>query len=66
MKINLIPHFRKMGKVISDCSLEVNSYFIKSSAYAKCFTNKNMNVEQYDCQKEFQILMSCMTKKIKK
>lgn len=52
------PYLRKIGRSVSKCSEE-------SSAYALCCTTKELSINQYDCQKEYEKLILCVRNKMK-
>ncbi len=52
------PHLRKLGKSVGECSQEASQYTI-------CCTTKGLNINQYDCQKEFEKLILCVRKQMK-
>ncbi len=52
------PHLRKMGRSVVNCSKE-------ASDYTSCCTTKGLNINQYDCQKEFEKLIVCVRKQMK-
>ncbi len=54
----LHPHLRKLGRSVGRCTEEASQYSI-------CCTTKSMNINQYDCQKEFENLMICVRKEMK-
>lgn len=54
----LYPHLKKIGKGVSQCSSE-------ASIYTECCTTKSLNVNQYDCKKEYERLMICVKNKMK-
>ncbi len=54
----LYPRLKKIAQGISRCSVE-------SAAYSDCCLNKSMNINQNDCNKEFEKLISCLKEKSK-
>ena len=52
------PNVRRLGKSVKQCTVE-------STAYANCCTSKSLNINQYDCQKEYEKLMDCVKTKMK-
>ncbi len=52
------PHLRKIGKSVSQCSAE-------AAVYTDCCTAKSLNINQYDCKKEFDKLTYCFRNKLK-
>ena len=52
------PHLRRIGKSVASCSNE-------SSQYSLCCTTRNLNITQYDCNKEFEKLILCVRNKMK-
>lgn len=52
------PNIRKLGKSVAQCSKE-------AALYTDCCTMKNLNISQYECQKEFDSLKNCVNKKMK-
>jgi hypothetical protein len=55
---SLYPRLNKVALGISRCSIE-------SAAYSACCLNKSMNINQYDCKKEYDKLITCLKKKAK-
>jgi hypothetical protein len=52
------PYLKKIGKSVTMCSLE-------ASEYTTCCTAKELNINQYDCHKEYEKLMLCVRNKMK-
>ncbi len=50
------PGIRKIGKEVTSCNEQVN-------AYADCCMTKSLNINQFDCEKEFKLLKDCMKAK---
>ena len=53
----IYPNLRKVGKGVSQCSVE-------AASYSECCTAKSLNVNQYDCKKEYEKLIICVKNKM--
>ena len=53
------PNIRKLGQSVSLCTTEIN-------LYSNCCKIKDLNISQYDCQKEFEMLKNCVITKMRK
>lgn len=56
---SVYPNLRKLGKSVTNCSVE-------ATLYSNCCTTKSLNINQYECQKEYEKLMACVRKNMKK
>lgn len=54
----IYPNVRKLGKSVAQCTSEV-------TLYTNCCTMKDLNISQYDCQKEYEMLRTCVQNKMK-
>lgn len=52
------PNLRKIGKSVSQCTSE-------AANYSECCTAKSLNINQYDCKKEYEKLINCVKIKFK-
>jgi hypothetical protein len=56
---SVYPNLRKLGKSVTNCTTE-------ATLYTNCCTTKSLNINQYECQKEYEKLMSCVRINMKK